>query len=464
LVENKVLGWLGNRKLELAIFALGVLLRTSMAWNYAAEWSYDSDLHWAVVQWIAAHGHAPHPEATFEAFHPPLFYAFAAWLTTLGVTRSGMAWVSIVAGSLRLAVIWAGLELYVVHSRLARVLALTLAAVLAASVHLDGMVYPEALSCLWNALVMLLVPLAFRRTEGARWPLTLAIGALLGLAVLTKISAVTVLLAIGLAAALELAQPRRPMRRRIADAVPWAGTLVVMLALCGWYYASNVREYGRPFVTSFDLPSQQWLVKDSNKLPYEDRRTLGFVFGWDESLYVHPFAISNAGAHARFFPVAMASTFVDFWCYGYQGYDRPFHPKSPDRVRRDQRDTTNLARSAVVGGTVILLAVALAWIAALKRTWEDRDFGRLALVLVPLTTTLASLHFATQYPVDGYGIVKGIYMTFGAPPLYALFGVAGAWAARCRDRWPILVVLVAALWAAAAYTIFCRFGLRLLPW
>lgn len=450
---RRALAWLARRKLELVLFLLGVLLRLSMQWNYDAVWSYDADTHWQVVTWIAEHGKVPSPEVAFQAFHPPLYYALAAGLTKLGVTRAQMAWVSIIPSILNLAFIWAALELYVTHSRVARVMALGLAAVTSALIHLGGMVYPESLNGFWNGLVILVVPLVFRRRSGARWLPAMLIGLVLGLGMLTKISAAATLAAVGLGAGLELVFSKTRLPARLADAVPWSATAIVCIAVCGWYFARNVREYGKPFVTSFDL-TQRNLVADTDEKPLLDRRTLGFFLAPDMSLYVHPFGISNYGAHARFVPVAVASTFVDFWGYGYQGYDFPF-PRAK-RAQRPQQATLGVGRGAVVGGTIIFFATVAGWLAALRHTWRFRDFGRLTAVLVSLTMLIATLQFVTTFPVDGVGVVKGVYMSFGAPPLYAAFGIAAGWAARARHRLPLFAVLFASLLLVAAYSFDCR--------
>lgn len=48
----------------------------------------------------------------FEAFHPPLSYVVNAVLSAHGVSRANLAWVSILAGSAKLGLIWWGLEHY----------------------------------------------------------------------------------------------------------------------------------------------------------------------------------------------------------------------------------------------------------------------------------------------------------------------------------------------------------------
>ncbi len=453
--------WLGHRKLELGIFLIGVLLRLTMSWNSNARWSYDADLHWEVVTWILEHGKVPHPESTFSSFHPPLYYAIAAGLVKLGLTRGNLVWFSICCGVVRLGIIWAGLEWYV-RSRWARVTALVLAAVVAASVHLDGMVYPEALSCTLIAGAMLLVPIAFRRSSRARWVVAGAVGLTLGLASLTKVSALVVLSAVLAAAGFELLARPRPWRARLRASLPWVGMLGVVLAVSGWFYGRNVREYGSPFVTSFELPSQSWLVAAEVKQPLLDRRTLGFVFGWSNAIYQEPSRPSGSSVHPRFFPVAIASTVVDYWGYIYQGYEGTLAgvPRGPVKPAWKVRSA---ARLAAMGGTVIFFAAAAAWLLAVRQVLRRRDSGRLALLLIPLATLLAALAFAIRYPIDTYGVIKGVYMTFGAPPVYALYGVAVGWSQRKPERWPLLGLLLAALWLVGAYSVLCRLGVPLMP-
>jgi 4-amino-4-deoxy-L-arabinose transferase-like glycosyltransferase len=459
----RVFAFLKSRSIELAIFAVGAALRISMAFSYDATWSYDSDLHWEVVTWIAKHHRVPPVEALFQAQHPPLYYSFAALLYTLGVTRAKMVWVSIACGMVRLACIWLALELYLPGKRWARVVTLALASVVAASVHLDGMVYPEAMSGMWICIALVLVPLGFKKTLKARWRFCILAGLVLGLSMLTKISAVAVIGAIGLAAGLEFLFSGRPIKERLKEAGAWALFLAVCVSVCGWYFARNVRDYGRPFVTTFDLKSQHWLVAAYDGVPLLDRRLIGYFATWDSAVYKWPYYPADQGSHPRFFPVAMASTFVDYWSYSFSGTP----PSEPSPMHGLGRPITPrmlaAARIAVVGGTVIFLATVVAWFASVRWAFRRRNFGLLAIVLVPLLTLAAAAHFAVQYPVDSYGVVKGIYMTFGAAPMYALFGIAAQWASSRVQRWPLLGFMLAALWMVATYSFYCRFRLVLLP-
>jgi hypothetical protein len=60
-------------------------------------------------------------------------------------------------------------------------------------------------------------------------------------------------------------------------------------------------------------------------------------------------------------------------------------------------------------------------------------------------------------------VIKGVYMTFGAPPVYALYGVAVGWSRRRPERWPLFGLLLVALWLVGAYSVLCRLGVPLVP-
>jgi hypothetical protein len=460
---SRALAWCARRKLELALFTLGAALRASMRTRFRPEWSYDSDLHWEVVTWIAQHHRVPPVEAVFQAQHPPLYYSLAALLYELGVPRQEMVWLSILLGCVRLILIWAALERYLPNRRWARVPTLALAAILPASIHLDGMVYPEAMSCMWICAALLLVPKAFGAPPLPRLRTALVIGVLLGLSMLTKISAIVVIGAIGAASALELILGDGSASLRFKRTLPTGAMLLTILAVCGWYFFRNIRDYGQPFVTTFDLKSQHWLVASYDSVPVLDRRSLGYFGGWNSAIYDWPYWPAAMGDQPRFFPVATASTFVDYWNFSFSGVDADGTSAMFAGSRPMLPEVLAASRYAVRGGTVIAAASGAAWLVAMRHALRCKDFGAVAVLLVPLLTLAAAMHFALKYPVDSYGVVKGVYMQFGAAPMYLLFGLAVDWSWRRVSRWPLFVLLLSSLWGVATYAAYCRLRLPLLP-
>ncbi len=458
-----LLRWLAERKLELALFLLGVALRVSMRFSYEPTAAYDFPWHWELVEWMIEHRRVAPADTMLQSQHPPLFYAVAAALYSSGVSLANMAWLPVACGVLRLGLTWVALELYLPHSRWARASALALAAVMAASVHVDGMIYPEAVNCLWASLAILLAPLAFRSPLRRRLGLALLIGVVLGMEMLTKVSGLTIVAAVGCVAGLELLCSKGALAQRWRAAACWGAMLAACLTVCGWYYARNVARFGRPFVTSFDLPSQRYMMEESKRIPYLHRRTIGYFMAWEPAMYSFPFGHVATGANPTFFPAAVASAFVDYWNYGFS----QVHPLSKSGVWHPAASTPpkvlRAAQLAAAGGTVIFIATAAAWFAVSRRLWQRRDWGRLSLVATPLVMLGAAMHFAITYPVDGYGVVKSAYLQYGAGPLCGLYGVSVAWSRQRLSRWPLLALLLGALVLVAAYTLYCRFRIRIFP-
>jgi hypothetical protein len=460
-LTSAALVWVKARVPELGIFCLGVLLRVSMSFSFKPTWSYDYFDHREVAQWILEHRALPAVDALRESFHPPLFYTLWATLMRFGVSENAMIAVPILLGTLRLALIWLGLELYL-KDRSARLAALALAAVIAASVHIDGMVYPEALNNLLTTLSMLLCAALFRRPPQKRWRLAVLTGVVLALGMLTKISALMVVAALGTTALLELVLARRHLRFRVRAALPLALAFGVCALGCGWYFGRNLAAHHPLIVTSFDL-NESVLVTESNKVPYLLRRSAEFIWGWSPAVFYFPYYKSGVAPHPQFFPVAVASSFVDYYNYSFFGIDHgastPLHVNDgsllPEVLRASQY--------SVLGGTVIFAASAVAWATAALTSLRRRAFAELCLLLVPPFMLLSALHYAVRYPVDHYGVVKGVYMQFGAPALFAAFGLAVSWSRKKPDRWPLFGLLLASLWCVTTYTVYARLRIPLLP-
>jgi 4-amino-4-deoxy-L-arabinose transferase-like glycosyltransferase len=397
-----------------------------------------------------------------EAFHPPLFYLSAAGLVKLGVSWQGVTWLSVVCGAIRFVLIWYGLERHL-GNRVARVATLALVAILPISVHVDGMIYGEPILGMFSVAAMLLWVEAFRAIGRRRWRIACLLGLTLGLALLTKASTLVLMITLGVAVALELLAPTKPYewRIRLRALLPWAAALAICLALSGWFYARNAAQHGKPFLSSFDL-TQSGTMARINGATYMDRRTLGFL-GWDTSIYRSPYYPTATEPHGRFFTIAMASTFIDYYNISFSGLPPDY--RAEGNLQANNRPITpwldKLARRALRGGTVILLASLIAWTVCLWKIYRQRDWGLFAALLAPLFTTLAAMHFAVEFPFDTAGVIKGAYMQFGMPAFYAMFGLSVAWAAAKPRRWPALAVLLLGLGAVAAYSICCRTGLLL---
>ena len=113
----------------------------------------------------------------------------AAAVVALGLDAGALGWLSALWGMLRLVLIWVALEKWLPESRVARRVALALAAVLPISVHLDGMITNETLVMLLSAGVFVVAPSAIAAARAGRVAPMIGLALLLGLALMAKVSA-----------------------------------------------------------------------------------------------------------------------------------------------------------------------------------------------------------------------------------------------------------------------------------
>jgi hypothetical protein len=443
---------------ELLIVLLGLAIRMALSATYDVRWSYDFEDHLHSIGWFATRGWSWMPlDWARTAYHPPLYYAFAAFLTGHGVGIQGLGMVSVVAGCLRFALLFFGLELLLPDRRAARLGALALAAVLPASVQLDGMVTNEGLSCLFSTVALaILIPL-FGARGRARYYWAAALGLTLGLALLVKVSALVILAAAGVAAGLEaLREKEGGPRARLRRLAPFALGLAVLGATSGWYFVHNQRAYGKAVISGFD-GADAYRAAPYEGIPYLRKRPLSFFVGWTPAIFGWPYAPVGIKPSAQFWTPLVASTFVDYYNFAYAPYPDPAGPHELGNFRPLRHDVRAVSRFSMIGGTLIALATLAAFFPVLAGVWRRREYGRLAFLLAPLFAIAGQLHFSVKYPIDSEGMIKGTYVQFAAAPLYVLFGLAVAWLWSRRPFGRALAVAqLAAVAAVAYYTIYCR--------
>jgi 4-amino-4-deoxy-L-arabinose transferase-like glycosyltransferase len=448
--------WMRGRLPECVIFAIGVLLRLTMAagWRYRVEWGYDADAHWSYIWHLLQHASLPDPAINYVGYHPPLYHIIASGLVKLGATRQELTWLSFAFGVTRLAVIWLGLEWYLPNRR-ARIAALALLAVLPGSIMIDGNVTNESLNGLLAALAMLIWPRAMRATGQNRWWLACILGFILGLGMITKTTTLALMAAFAAGIFLGLMLSDKPWGFRIKSLLPWAAAATACLVVSGWFYAHNVARYGNLFATYYEVVGHP-----AADTPFLARRSLGFVFGWSGAIYQTPYFPAGLLSHPRFFPVALAESFTEYYNHSFSG----LRPSKPREMTINNRPMTKrilwLARGAMMGGTIILAGTLVAWLICLWNILRQKDWERVALLIAPALAALIALAFAIKYPYDSQGVVKSVYMQFAAPPLFAMFGLAVAWALDHR-RWFPAGMLLLSLAAVALYSLCCRTGLFL---
>jgi hypothetical protein len=393
-----------RRAPELGIVAFAILLRLSMTLTYPITSGFDYPTHREYIQWIFQHSGLPRFDLNVATYHPPLYYVVAALALHAGIKNQHLGLVSIAAGCAWMILFWVALERYVSRRRLARVVALSLAAIFPSAIHLDGMLSNESLSTFFCLLAMVFIPETLTGGEDRRrLRAGLALGVALGLALLTKISVFAIIVAFAASVIIDLRWTRaggslglRALALRTRPAVVAA---LVTATLAGWFFARNKVLYGKLAPTGYDGPAHV-VVDGLRRVPYLDRRTIGYVAGFSFDIFAQPYYPSGSGSSPRFFSALLASTFVDNLNYGFAPRPRPGEIPLLRYSRPITAGAVELSSASVSGGAVVALATMIAWFAALRQVWRRRQAGMLALLLIPLCALLLQLHFAIEYPND----------------------------------------------------------------
>jgi hypothetical protein len=443
LIEKLSLPW-SVQTLEVAALLFGVAVRVVMTIGFDPAVGYDFGDHWKHINWFREHLSFPAANYTRTTYHAPLYHFLAGMLVRTGVAEKGVQIASLLLSCARLGLLAVGLRLALPSSPRARAVALALSAVMPCSVQLDAMDTQEPLSNLLSTLTMVLALCLFRAEPRRRWGWALALGAAAGLELLTKVSGLALAGVILMAGPMEaVVAPSPSVRERLRRLAPWVAATLVMLAVGGWWYVRSQLLYKHAFLSSWDVyPSNETLAANATAQPPFDRRTIGYLVAWSADIDRDPYDPSGTSPHPRFWPVLVASTFVDYYRFGF--------------AARGLGQVQSVARLSIAAGTLIAAITVVAWLFLAVRLARRRDAAHLLALALPLAGLLGALSFAIQFPYDWEGVVKGVYLHFAAAPLYGIFGLGVVWLGKRPLGRPLSWAALLSVAAVAAYTIACR--------
>jgi len=247
-----------------ALIALGALQRIWNALHYPALMGFDATGNWQYVELLLGNFALPAPDAGWSTAHPPLYYALAAGLGSLQDHPS----VASVARSAALASSAVGLlavaaTAHLVHglsggNRRRTALAAALLVFLPVHITMSAMLSEELLTSALVSFTLVGLVGELQRPAAERHShlVPILLGAVAGLALLTKLSAAVLVVAASLTLLAEL--PRRGYARALGAAVAFGGAATLV---GGWFYLRSLWLYGylyphglSPHSEMFEMP------------------------------------------------------------------------------------------------------------------------------------------------------------------------------------------------------------------
>jgi hypothetical protein len=400
----------------LAIFAAWVYLFGEKMVKIDLDAGFDAGNHLEYIFYIIKNQRIPLPTEGWSMFHPPFFYLLSAGF--LQMMGSFFSWnnpfpylkiIPLLCGMGNIWVSYSLLRLVFPDDR-ARILGgVTLAGFLPMNIYISAYVGNEPLHAFLIGL-SLLACVRILRSPDVGFRSVILLGVLLGLALLTKVTAFAVVPVVTLFLLYKLIRvfPSRPG----PVATRLGLFLLTLTAVAGWYYVRNVIHFSTPVVVNWNLPGKLW---------WQDPgfHTLDYYIGFGESLR-HPYF---SGFHS--FWDAIYST---FWGDAYLGGMALLAGRHPF-WNYDYMSAVYLLALPATGSFAIGLVQGIR-MAFREKEWDSRVTWAF-LVMNLYAIFIFFLYGTLKVPV--YGQAKAFYFLAIMAPItvfWALgFGVVRDWLA-----------------------------------
>lgn len=259
----------GSARLALAPLAVlaGIILAYVVLFGnnlpqLASLLGFDRDGHQQYISFILQHKALPLADDGWQMYQPPLFYLLSAlilgscgWPATADSAILALRAFSALIGVVHLLLVFLCLRLLFPNRPRLQIIGLLVGGFLGMNLCLSHHITNEGLAALF-VTASLYFCLRLLRAEGRVSGLAVATGVCLGLALLTKFSALLAVPCILVALLWPRRTPDAPRR-----ALSSAGLFLVgLLAVCGWHFARVWHRFGNPLIGNWDprLPFAWW--------------------------------------------------------------------------------------------------------------------------------------------------------------------------------------------------------------
>ena len=429
-----------------AMLLIGAAVRVHNARTFPVLASYDAFGHFTYIWYLSETWRVPLPTSGWEFFHPPLYYALMAalWTGLAGLDpvarlRVGMTVVA-AASLIHVAAVWDIVRRRVPGDLLLQLLAGGFMLFLPVHLYSAAFLGNEGLTAVLCTLALLVLLAQLRRPT---WTRSALLGVVLGLAMLTKISALAIVVGALGTIALKALHERRLRRESVRLAV----VVTLMLTTCGWYYARNVERYGTPFVMS----RTELMLRMAENIQPQARRSLGEYVLFDPMIFrrpawprIVPGETADSWSRARRDSV-WTGLYANTWFDGFGGWVVPLVTDSELARRAGQA----LLVLGIVPTLLVFVGIGHAIWKLRRDGWDDV----LVACLLTLGTMLVIFIVGTRtVPIPA--AVKATYLM----PVTVTFGVCFALGLEHARKWrPTLVPMVAAnllMLSAVAVVVF----------
>ncbi len=408
------------------------------------NFGFDANDHLNYLQSMRRDGSIPLATDGWSTYQPPLFYlasaAFEELATWLGRTRPDAVALKLVSFLAGLGNVWlAGLlaRRLLPEDRVAWAHATLFAAVLPVNLYIAAYYSNEGLHA-FLAGCALLVGIEILLAEEVSVPRTALASLLVGLAFLTKFTALLVAAPLFLALGIKILMLHRRPGSALARV---AALLLPALLVSGWFYARNVVEFGRPMVGNWDLPGSDrtWWSPPGFHTPQYYLR-----FG---EVLVRPFY----------------SGFVSFWDSLYSTFwgDGFVAGRIGVRDRHLAWNYEFMAASYALGLPATGL-LGLGFLRCARAALRERESERRAafgfLLLVSATMGFALFYVTLVLPYHGQARASYVLAITPVLALFFAWGFVGADRWLARRGWTAGRVLLFSWWGALLGVLYLSFA------
>ena len=363
--------------------------------------------HFTYIWYFAETGLVPWATEGWSFFHPPVYYAFMAGIWNTFTMLDPIFRLKLGTGIISLlGIAQAGVAYLIVKrclpaNRVAQLLAIGIMLFLPLQLFTAGHLGNERLNAVFCGTSLLALLWLLDRPH---WSRAIAFGALLGVALLIKFTALVVVAGSFATIALSFY-----FKREVVSGLKILSIVAIaLMTVCGWYYVRNIDRYGTPFKMSRDTE----MVKRVENLQAEGKRDLL------EFLLFDPLIITSPQWPRGGLPISgdvprdvvrsslresvWTGVYANAWFEGQGGLVFPPISQSPATLRSGQI----ILSLATVPTAMVLIGICTVVARLWRNGWNDL-YGAMLITFVAMLT----LFVYGMKTVPLHGAVKAAYLT-----------------------------------------------------